>query len=102
MSDGQPLEWACGCKARPWPDPTHKQQTSPDFEVIWQVIKDWDIHVPNVNNAGEYTHATGNHVRAILDAFPQPSREETMIQTLRALGEVLATSTDEELRKLCT
>jgi hypothetical protein len=37
------------------------------FEAIWQTIKTWDIHVPNAY-AG-YEGATGNHVRAILDAL---------------------------------
>lgn len=51
----------------PWPDPTLEQLTSPEFEAIWQCIKRWDINVPDAYNG--YCGATGNHVRAILDAL---------------------------------
>lgn len=53
--------------ARTWPDPTPEMVASPLFEGIWQVIKGWDIAVPAAY-AG-YCGATGNHVRAILDAI---------------------------------
>lgn len=49
-----------------WPDPTPEMLASPEFEAIWQCIERWDINVPEAY-AG-YTGATGNHVRAILDA----------------------------------
>jgi hypothetical protein len=39
----------------------------PRFNAIWGVIKTWDINVPQVY--GGYCGATGNHVRAILDAL---------------------------------
>lgn len=42
-----------------WPDPTEEMTFSPQFEAVWQCVKRWDI------NCG----ATGNHVRAILDAI---------------------------------
>jgi hypothetical protein len=51
----------------PWPDPTPEMLASPEFEVVWQCIKKWDINVPDAY-AG-YSGATGNHVRAILDAL---------------------------------
>jgi hypothetical protein len=50
-----------------WPDPTPEMLASPKFNAIWNVIKSWDINVPEVY-AG-YCGATGNHVRAILDAL---------------------------------
>lgn len=50
-----------------WPDPTPEMLASPEFEAIWQRIKSWDINVPEVY--GGYCRATGNHVRAILDAL---------------------------------
>jgi hypothetical protein len=40
---------------------------TPEFEAIWQCIKTWDIHVPGAYFG--YSGATGNHVRAILDAL---------------------------------
>lgn len=53
--------------AAPWPDPTPEQLASPEFEAIWQAIKRWDINVPTVYCG--HMSATGNHVRAILDAL---------------------------------
>lgn len=53
----------------PWPDPTSEQLADPRFEAIWQVIKTWDINVPRAYRG--YCGATGNHVRAILDALQQ-------------------------------
>jgi hypothetical protein len=57
----------------PWPDPTPAMRDSPIFEAIWQTIKRWDVNVPDVY-AG-YCGATGNHVRAILDALPSRAVE---------------------------
>jgi len=54
----------------PWPDPTPEMMLSPAFEAVWQCIKTWDINVPSVY--GGYCGATGNHVRAILDALKAP------------------------------
>jgi hypothetical protein len=50
-----------------WPDPTQAQLDSPAFAAVWQCIKRWDINVPDVYTG--YCGATGNHVRAILDAL---------------------------------
>jgi hypothetical protein len=50
-----------------WPDPTPEMLASPEFEAVWQCIKRWDINVPDVYSG--YMGATGNHVRAILDAL---------------------------------
>jgi hypothetical protein len=50
-----------------WPDPTPQMMNDPRFEAVWQCIKTWDINVPGAY-AG-YMGATGNHVRAILDAL---------------------------------
>ncbi len=52
----------------PWPDPTPEMLETPEFNAVWDCIKSWDICVPEVD--GElYSGATGNHVRAILDAL---------------------------------
>jgi len=53
--------------ARPWPDPYPAQLESPEFNAIWECIKNWDINVPDVYHG--HCDATGNHVRAILDAL---------------------------------
>lgn len=61
ISDGEPSN------PIPWPDPTPEMLASSEFEAVWQCIKKWDINVPD-RYAG-YMSATGNHVRAILDAL---------------------------------
>jgi hypothetical protein len=53
----------------PWPDPTPEMLADPRFEAVWQAIKSWDINVPDAY--GGYCGATGNHVRAILDALDE-------------------------------
>lgn len=50
-----------------FPDPTPEMLETPEFEAVWQCIKTWDVNVPE-QYAG-YMGATGNHVRAILDAL---------------------------------
>jgi hypothetical protein len=57
-----------------WPRPTPDMLDSPEFNAIWEAIKDWDINVPNVY-AG-YCGASGNHVRAILDALNSCKRAD--------------------------
>lgn len=71
---------------RPWPDPTPEMVDSPEFEAVWQCIKDWDINVPDV---GYWHGATGNHVRAILDALREATEKPrdltvTRVDKLRA------------------
>jgi len=50
-----------------WPDPTPEMLETPEFEAVWQCIRTWDINVPAAYSG--YCGATGNHVRAILDAL---------------------------------
>jgi hypothetical protein len=50
-----------------WPNPTPEMLEDPLFNAIWNVIKSWDINVPAAYDG--YCGATGNHVRAILEAI---------------------------------
>lgn len=50
-----------------WPDPTPEMLKLSEFEAVWKCIKYWDINVPYAYKG--YCGATGNHVRAILDAL---------------------------------
>ena len=50
-----------------WDDPTDRMQGTPEFNAIWNCIKTWDINVPEAYEG--YCGATGNHVRAILEAL---------------------------------
>jgi hypothetical protein len=51
----------------PWPEPTSEQMAEPIYDAIWRCIKTWDIAVPGAYSG--YSGATGNHVRAIMDAI---------------------------------
>lgn len=55
-----------------WPDPSPEMREDPRFEAVWQCIKTWDVAVPAVYRG--YCGATGNHVRAILDALATTDR----------------------------
>jgi hypothetical protein len=77
MSDNFPEE-ICrigeGGERKDWPDPTPEMLVDPHFEAIWQTIKTWDINVPAAY--GGYCRATGNHVRAILDALSKSAKTQ--------------------------
>ena len=51
----------------PWPGPTEAMLASPQFDAVWQCIRTWDVAVPDAYTGS--CGATGNHVRAILDAL---------------------------------
>lgn len=57
-------------ETKSWTDPVPEMITNPVFEAIWQVIKTWDIAVPDAYSG--YCGATGTHVIAIMDALPAP------------------------------
>jgi len=58
-----------------WPDPTREMLDDPTFNAIWNVIKSWDVNVPHAYCG--YCGATGNHVRAIMEALPKDPQEIT-------------------------
>lgn len=64
-----------------WLDPTPEMLATLEFEAVWQCIKSWDINVPSAYQG--YCGATGNHARAILDAFGHARRIETEIDGFR-------------------
>ena len=57
-----------------WRDPEPHELNTLWFNKIWNVIKDWDIHVPGAYNG--YCGATGNHVVAILDVLTEDKEDE--------------------------
>jgi len=59
-----------------WLDPTAEMLILPEFNAIWECIKTWDINVPEVYDG--YCEATGNHVRAILDALNSMTPTRTL------------------------
>lgn len=72
-SGGTPVmneQQAADAAREKWPNPTPEMLDSPVFEAIWRTIQRWDIAVPSAY--GGYCSATGNHVRAIMDALSLP------------------------------
>jgi hypothetical protein len=55
-----------------WPGPTPEMLKDPLFKAIWQTIRTWDINVPEAYSG--YCGATGNHVRAIMDAIERAAK----------------------------
>jgi len=51
----------------PMPNPTQEQLSDPTFEAIWQIIKTWDVDVPEYYQG--YCGANGSHVVLILNAL---------------------------------
>lgn len=68
-----------------WPDPTPEMMKSLEFNAIWDLIKTWDINVPEIDGEGVYSGATGNHVRAIIDAIKKarPNSVKVMVKKLQ-------------------
>lgn len=62
------------------PDPTPEMLETPEFNAVWECIKRWDIEVKPGDG---YAGATGNHVRAILDALEdcRPKEKESVRPT---------------------
>jgi hypothetical protein len=52
------------------PNPTEEQMKSPIFNAIWEVIKDWDVNVPEYYEG--YCGANGSHVALILEKIKEP------------------------------
>ena len=50
-----------------WPDPTQVMLDSPEFKVIWNVMKTWDTGMPHAYTG--YCGVKVNLVRAILEAL---------------------------------
>lgn len=56
-----------GTALPPMPDPTPEQVNDPVFLAIWNVIKSWDVNVPE--HYFGYCGATGSHVMLIFNAL---------------------------------
>lgn len=51
------------------PSPSEGRLASPEFEAVWQCIKEWDINVPRAYVG--YCGANGSHVELILQALDE-------------------------------
>jgi hypothetical protein len=51
------------------PNPTDEDLKSPEFNAIWNVIRSWDVNVPESYSG--YCGANGSHVKLILMALEE-------------------------------
>ena len=62
------------------PNPTKEELNSPQFEAIWNVIKHWDINVPDYYSG--YMSGNGSHVKLILDELKVVMRNHNLDKLL--------------------
>jgi hypothetical protein len=86
------------------PAPDKKMLESPEFNAVWDAIKEWDINVPSAYEG--YMGANGNHVRAILEGLqfagievkaPTPARSTRIEEGIYA-GEAVGWIDATEMR----
>jgi len=58
------------------PSPTPEEMASPQFEAIWNIIKTWDINVPDYYSG--YSGGNGSHVKLILDELKVIMRDHNL------------------------
>jgi hypothetical protein len=58
------------------PNPTPEEMASPQFEAIWNIIKTWDINVPEYYSG--YSGGNGSHVKLILDELKVVMRDHNL------------------------
>ena len=58
------------------PNPTPEEMASPQFEAIWNIIKTWDINVPEYYRG--YSSGNGSHVKLILDELKVVMRDHNL------------------------
>ncbi len=64
---------------RDMPSPTKEEMESDEFNAIWDIIKKWDINVPDYYNG--YAGGNGSHVKLILDSL-KPILRNNKINTI--------------------
>ena len=72
----------------PMPSPTEAMLKSPEFEAVWQLIKSWDVNVPEYYEG--YCGANGSHVALILRALTNPISTPHAIMAIGHLSSELA------------
>lgn len=60
-------------KRKEMPSPNKEEIESDLFNAIWEVMKDWDINVPEYYSG--YTSGNGSHVKLILDSIKKSQRD---------------------------
>lgn len=63
------------------PSPSKEEQNSPEFNAIWNIIKTWDINVPEFYSG--YTEGNGSHVKLLLDALKPVLRNNKIDEILK-------------------
>lgn len=63
------------------PNPTKDEMESDEFNAIWDVIKTWDINVPEYYQG--YCGGNGSHVKILLDALRPVLRNNKINSVLK-------------------
>ena len=66
---------------RNMPNPSKDELKTEEFNAIWNLIKTWDINVPEYYNG--YTGANGSHVKLILDVLYPVLRNEKINKIIK-------------------
>lgn len=60
------------------PSPSDDEMRTELFNQIFEVVKDWDINVPEYYSG--YTSGNGSHVKLLLDVIKPALREDKLSQ----------------------
>jgi hypothetical protein len=79
-----------------YPNPTEADLKDPDFEAVWDAIKEWDLSRFKEHKSGlrSYAGATGNDVMHILLALKH-SASQLPVQTPASLAEIVEQAAGE-------
>ena len=65
------------------PSPTDEEINSEEFNAIWDIIKTWDINVPEYYNG--YCGSNGSHVKIIIDELNKRKCLNKRLQKLKRI-----------------
>lgn len=63
------------------PSPSQEEMDSDLFNAIWDIIKHWDINVPEYYSG--YSGGNGSHVKLILDKIKPVIRNDKINEVLK-------------------
>lgn len=75
------------------PNPTNNDVFDPMFQRIWQIVKTWDVNVPEYYKG--YCGANGSHVKLLLDAIT-PAHNDFHERVLRIVEELVGLNPKED------
>lgn len=68
--------------SKPMTSPSRSEIDSDEFNALWEIIKTWDISVPEYYSG--YTGGNGSHVKLILDGLRSVLRNKRISSILNS------------------